>query len=96
MVIEIMTFRLSSGIDDAVFLAADREVQSDFAYRQAGLLRRTTARGEGGEWIVVDLWHSPEEADRCAGRWGNDPVTAEFISLLDENSVRTQRYTTLD
>ncbi|HXQ74976.1 MAG TPA: hypothetical protein VN791_00670 [Acidimicrobiales bacterium] len=60
--IEIMTFRLSPGADEEAFRAADGEVQSDFAYQQPGLLRRTTARGADGGWIVIDLWRSDAAA----------------------------------
>jgi hypothetical protein len=94
--IEIMSFRLAPGTDRAAFLEADRRVQTDFAYRQPGLLRRTTAWGADGMWIVLDIWQTPEDADACAAKWGDDPVTAAFMALLDAGSVRTERYTTLD
>src|SRR5262245_44247260 len=54
-VIETMTFRLRDGADEAGFRAADQRLQTEFAYQQPGLLRRTTATGDDG-WIVVDLW----------------------------------------
>jgi hypothetical protein len=68
----------------------------EFAYHQQGLVRRTTARSDDGEWIVVDLWQSASDADACAQRWERDPVVAEFVALVDGRSVRTQRFTTLD
>ncbi len=95
-VIETMTFQLSATTHEAAFLQADRRVQTEFAYHQPGLLRRTTARGRDGNWIVVDVWRSAEEADACDERWGQDAVTREFVALVDEATTRTQRYTTLD
>lgn len=89
--IEILFFRLAANADEAAFLDADRHVQTDFAYQQPGLLRRTTARGDGS-WIVVDLWRSVEDADACDVLWGHDPVTARFMSFVDAASVRTERY----
>jgi hypothetical protein len=94
--IEIMKFRLAPGTDRDAFLEADRRVQTDFAYHQPGLLRRTTAWGPDGGWMVLDFWQTAEDADACAARWGDDPVTAGFMALLDAASVRTERYTTLD
>jgi hypothetical protein len=97
--IETMTFRLTSGADDRAFLAADKRLQSDFAYQQPGLLRRTTARGHGdraGDWIVIDLWRSSADADACAARWNGDPVAQEFMSFVDRDSVEVRRYTDLD
>jgi hypothetical protein len=94
--IEIMTFRLAPGTDRTAFLEADRRVQTEFAYHQPGLLRRTTAWGPDGVWIVLDLWQTAEDADACSAKWGAEPVTADFMALLDAESVRTDRYATLD
>jgi hypothetical protein len=94
--IEIMSFHLAAGADEEAFLAADRLVQSDFAYHQPGLLRRTTARGADGSWIVIDLWRSEGDADTTAARWGADAPTSTFMSFIDPATVRTERYTTLD
>jgi hypothetical protein len=95
-VIETMTFRLAAPTEEAPFLAADRRLQTEFAYHQAGLVRRTTARSHGGDWIVVDLWASEADADASTERWNGDPTAAAFMALVDETTVRVQRYTTLD
>jgi hypothetical protein len=94
--IEIMSFRLAPDADEEAFLAADRSVQSDFAYHQPGLLRRTTARGADGAWIVIDLWRSESDADAADARWGGEVSTSTFMSFLDPTTVRTERYTPLD
>jgi hypothetical protein len=94
--IEIMRFRLAPGVDEDEFAAADSRVQSDFAYQRPGLLRRTTARGPGGNWIVIDLWRSAADADATEALWGRDPVTAAFMSFIEARSVETERYDTLD
>ncbi|MGH3157269.1 MAG: hypothetical protein ACRDNF_11925 [Streptosporangiaceae bacterium] len=94
--IEIMRFHLGPGTAEEEFLAADRRLQEEFAYHQPGLLRRTTARGEDGGWIVIDLWRSAADADACDQRWDNDPVAQAFMSLLDRSSVSTERYQQLD
>lgn len=91
-----MKFRLAPGGDEAAFLAADRRVQEDFAYQQPGLLRRTTARGQDGTWIVIDLWRSAADADACDARWESDPVAQGFMALLDRSSVVVERYMPLD
>jgi hypothetical protein len=95
-VIEIMRFRLTEQADDQAFEAADRRVQTEFAYQQPGLLRRTLARAEGGEWIVIDVWHSKEDAERCAEAWEGDLATAEFMSFVDAGTVSVGRYETFD
>jgi len=94
--IEIMSFRLAADADADAFLVADRRVQSDFAYHQPGLLRRTTARGADGAWIVIDVWRSESDAEATAALWGGEESTSTFMSFLDPTTVRTERYTTLD
>ncbi len=94
--ITILTFRLTAGADEADFVAADKRLQAEFAYQQPGLMRRTTARGEDGEWVIVDVWRSAEDHDRCEAIWGQDPVTADFMTFVDGPSVRSGRYFELD
>ncbi len=94
--IEILTFRLRPGADESQFLDADRQVQTEFAYQQPGLIRRTTAHGAGGEWVVIDLWRSDVDADASDQRWAGDPIAQHFMSFVDPASVRTSRSAPLD
>lgn len=94
--IEVMRFRLRPGVDEGAFREADARLQSEFAYQQAGLLRRTTARSADGEWMVVDLWRSPADADACAARWDDDSSVQAFMALVDPASVESVRYLELD
>ena len=91
-----MRFRLGPGGDEAELIAADRRLQQEFAYQQPGLLRRTTARGADGSWIVIDLWRSASDADACAARWDSDPVVGAFMALVDGSSVTSERFWPLD
>jgi hypothetical protein len=98
-VIETMTFGLAIGVDEDAFLAADETVQSDFAYQQRGLVRRTTARGVGESadaWIVIELWRSAEEADAAAAARATDPAFQALMGLVDAGSVQVRRYADLD
>jgi hypothetical protein len=89
LVIEIATFRLK--IDEADFVDLDARVQTEFVYRQPGIVRRTTARGPDGEWLVLTLWQSLDDAERAAN--GDDSRWREFLDAVDAYAVR--RYTTL-
>lgn len=96
MVVEILRFRLAAGVDESVFRAADKRVQAEFAYQQAGLVRRTTARGRDGSWTVIDVWSDVSAADRASGSWGRDAVTEAFTHLVDPSSMTSERFETLD
>jgi hypothetical protein len=95
-VLETLTFRLAPFAEEPAFLDADRRAQTDFAYQQGGLVRRTTARGEDGRWIVVQLWVSLTDADRAARRAPTDPAMQPFLELIDGESLRTERFHLLD
>ncbi|MGH9298267.1 MAG: hypothetical protein ACRDZP_09900 [Acidimicrobiales bacterium] len=86
-VIEVTTFRLRPRSDEAAFLEADSLAQAEMS-RTAGMLRRTTARAAGGEWLVVTLWRSEADAD-AAG----DARTA--VQGQDAATVETKRYHSL-
>ncbi len=90
-----MQFCLLPGTRLEEFLAADHRLQTEFGYAQPGLLRRTTARNDSGEWVVIDLWRTAADADACAERWEQDQIAQAFMTLVDRNSVRVQRFSTI-
>ena len=96
MLIETLTFRLADAADEKTFLETDRLVQTEFMNNQTGLLRRTTARGPDGEWLVVVLWNSERDADASRSKAQAHPSAMGFGALLDGETVRMKRYATLD
>lgn len=81
MIIEVRTFRLSG--DEKSFLDADRAEQHALCVRNRGVIRRTTARGEDGEWVVLTLWDSHEAIEGPG---------AELAALVDAISVEVRLY----
>ena len=93
-VIEICTFTSSADVDTV--RVADAAMQTEFAYQQPGLARRTTARDDSGRWCVVTLWSSHNDAVAADTAAENHPVAQTFWSLADTNSVTVQRFTLLE
>jgi hypothetical protein len=91
--IEVVTFRVVG--EEAPFLALDQQIQTEFAYQQAGLSRRSTARSEDGEWIVITLWASAGAADGAALAWQTHPLHAEFARLTATKTMTEKRYESL-
>ena len=58
--------------------------------------RATTARGDGGEWILVVLWGTAEAADAAAAQAEGDPSNAELMALVDRSTLVRKRYSTFD
>jgi hypothetical protein len=96
MIVEILRFKLAPGSDEAAFLDADKRLQSEFAYQQPGIIRRTTARGDDGSWMVIDFWFTRADAERCDELWREDPLAEAFMKFVDQSSITTERFETLD
>lgn len=94
MIIEHRTFRLAPGTDEGAFLAADRGVQQEVAPFQSGFVRRTTARGGDGRWLVETLWYDDVSAMAAEGADGT--AVDAFRACVDPASVEVVRWTTLD
>ena len=91
--LEICTFTLTA--DEDAMRAADERMQTDFAYQQPGLRRRTTARDDDGRWCVASLWTSREAALAAEEAAKTHRVAQDFWSLVDPGSVSVQRFTLL-
>lgn len=89
---EIIEFLLKSGADTGAFLEADSRAQTAFFYQQPGLMRRTTSRGEEGRFAVITLWASPEDAEACAKKAGEDEAYEAFMSFIEPSSIEVKKY----
>ena len=93
-VIETTTFRLADAVDDAAYLEFDEQMRTGFLYHQPGIVRATTARGGDGEWIVVVIWVSDEDADAALEAGKTDGTMQRFLQLVD--AAERKRYQTFD
>ena len=62
-VLEIETFTLAAGVDNASFRALDEAMQEWCYLNRPGLARRTTARADDGTYVVVTLFGDASQAD---------------------------------
>ena len=95
MIVEVVTFRLAPGADEAAFLEADERVQQEFVPHRPGFVRRTTARGSDGQWLVLVLWQSNDQADTAHVVAESDSIIGHFMSLLDADSLKVARFESL-
>lgn len=90
--IEIVTFGLGAAVDVDEFLAADAAVQQRFAYRQPGIVRRTTATAADGSWAVITQWATEADADAARDAGASSSEVAAFDALVDGASVEVRRF----
>lgn len=95
-VIEIMAFTLADGVEDDAFMAADGAVQTGFAYRQQGIIRRTTGRANDGSWLVMTLWSSHADAEASSAVGAENDLVRRFMSMIDPATKRLKRFETFD
>jgi hypothetical protein len=96
MFIVVRTFRLKSDVREEAFLAANERMQTAFVYHQPGFVRRTTARGEDGEWLVIGVWSTRHDAEKAGTLASDDPVAREANAMIDAASLTVKRFETLD
>ena len=95
MLIVTAVFSLIDGADEQQFLAADARFQEEFAYQLKGHLRRTTARGDDGRWIVISWFDSADSfAEAANATVGLDAVEA-MHRFIDFSTHRVETFTTL-
>lgn len=94
MIIEHHVFRLAAGVDEADFLAADVAVQTGFAPFQQGFVRRTTARGADGQWLIETFWYSHDDAQAAVD--SDHAAVVALAACVDPSSESRERFETLD
>ena len=85
MQIEVVTFAVTT--DDGSFLVLNDRFQEHVAYRSAGLLRRTVARGDKGDWLDIRLWSD----DSPRTMTGDASVASEWNAVVRNLSSHTYR-----
>jgi hypothetical protein len=85
VIIEVRTFRPRAGVEEAELRAVEADVHAA-AMHCDGMVRRTTAIGEDGEWLVLQLWSNAAAA--AAG----GAVGSALEALAEPGSVAVRRY----
>lgn len=95
MFIVTAVFALVDGVSEEEFLAADARFQEEFAYQLKGHLRRTTARGDNGAWLVMSLFDSAESFAAAANATVGLDAVEEMHRFIDFSTHRVETFTTL-
>ena len=49
---------------------------------------------DDNEWLVIVRWRSIEDAEASMTSFSSAPATAEFMSMLEVDTMSMKRYTT--
>ena len=91
--VEFATFRLREGVTEADLLALSRRVESEFLVQQSELIVHCLLRGADG--LYADLLMAPSQSlvEAYCQQWLHNEVAAEYLTLLDRNSVNMSFWT---
>lgn len=91
-VIEVVTFKLKTGVAAAEFAAIDKAVEREHVAKQAGFVSRESAHGADGEWLVIVHWRSMKDADASMASFEKAPAAAQFMSKIEASTMSMKRY----
>jgi hypothetical protein len=77
-------------VDD--FVAINAAYQTEFAYQQPGLRRRTVAPGLDGEWLVLTVWSSKADVHRAHEEAAHSRVAQDFENYVEPSSKSVAYY----
>ena len=84
--IELVQFRLKSGVDEEAFLAAVADTQKAIT-RLPGFLSRELLRSDDGLWVDLVHWRSEADALAAAEAFGTMPEVATFAGMIDATQM---------
>lgn len=91
-VIEVVTFRIKSGVSGAEFARLDKQVEQEHVSKQPGFVSRESAFGENNEWLVIVHWRSAADAEASMRSFEKAPAAAGFMSKIEASTMSMKRY----
>lgn len=87
--IEIVEFKVISGIADTDFIKIVDALEINFHSQQKGFISTDLAKGREAEcWTMIQHWDSMEDAKAVIKMMMKTPITEEFRKALDPTSVK--------
>ena len=93
--VELEQFTLQPGVDREAFMRLDADVQVWSYLHRDGLIRRTTAFGEGAAVLVVTLFSGRAEPSANPRGTGDEPLSS-FNATMDPATYTRSVFRDLD
>jgi heme-degrading monooxygenase HmoA len=91
-VVEVVTFKLKTGVSAAEFAPIDKAVERQHVARQPGFVARESAHGADGEWLVIVHWRSAKDADASMATFEKASAAAPFMAKIEASTMSMKRY----
>ncbi len=89
IVIEMVEFKIISGVEDAEFIKIVDSLETNFHSKQKGFISTELTKGkEKGYWMMIQHWACMEDAKEVIKMMMKTPITEEFRKVLEPSSVK--------
>ncbi len=89
-VVELVSFRLQSGVSQEDFLATNDAMQTFIAGLPGLLYRSLTYNPESNEWMDIVYWATMENAQHAQSVFMSSDAAQKMMPLIDPDTVRMQ------
>lgn len=93
--IEVMSYNTKKDTDLNVLKTTDKKLTTEFTEKQKGFLQRLTGENEDGKQVVAVYWDTKNNSDAALQPFMNNPISKEFMGLMDAATIHFGRYQTL-
>jgi hypothetical protein len=91
--LEFGTFRLKAGVSEADMLAAAKQMEDDFLYKEEGFLGHAILKGNDGSYVDLAFATSQAKAEEICGKWVKNPFALKFLDFIDHASANITFWT---
>lgn len=86
-ILEVVTFKLASGVNDEDFLKIVDKMEQNFLCNSDGIVRRTISKDDKENWIDTVEWADTKAAMGAMEASMKEATAAPFLQAIDPNSI---------
>jgi hypothetical protein len=91
-IIEVVTFKVSDGLSDNMFLATATEMEKAFLCKMPGFVRRTLSKGNDGTWLDYIEWATLDNAETAMKNSMANKQVGTFVQSIVPESVKVNHW----
>lgn len=92
-VIEVTTYKIKSSVTTEDYWVEDAKIDANYTSKQPGYISRESAYNEDTkDYLVIAKWKTMADADASMNKFMNDSSVADFVNMIDGNTMKMTRY----
>ncbi|WP_246865776.1 nuclear transport factor 2 family protein [Croceivirga thetidis] len=94
--IEMMAFETAADTNIEKFTKTNAKVAEKVTEPKEGFIQRITGVNENGEQVVLVYWDTKENSDAALQPFMENPISQEFMGMMNQSSISMLRSSTLE